>query len=187
MDAAWRDRVENLLYDGESVVASVDAGDDRVVVTSHRMLAFVPDAEPRFRQVDRPNVTGVRVDAVGASGRLRRAARFGAWGGGLLAAGLLVSLDATLAGLQSLGGSGAGSGAGDALPLLGALFAALALLDDALRAVGALLLLAAAALVVRYLRSRERAVTIEVSGGDDIDVPGDHHTAAALRDALQSE
>lgn len=181
----WRDRPEDLLYDGESVVESVDAdaGRSRVVVTTHRVLAFTPDHDPRFHEVARPNVTGVAVEAVGAAGQLRRAARLGAWGVGLVVAGVLVPLDSALAGVSDLGGASAGG----ALSFLGALLAALALLDDALRAIGALLLLVAAALLALYVWSRQPTVVVAVSGHDDLEVLGDETTAATLRDALELE
>lgn len=183
MDAAWRDRPEDLLYDGETVVETVDSGEHRVVVTSHRVLAFAPGRDPRFRGVERPNVTGVQATTSGEGGHLRRAGRSAAWGAGLLVAGVFLSLDGMLASMDSLGGVGAGG----ALSLLRALVAALALLDDALRAVGALLLLAAAVLVARYLRGRERVVVVEVSGDDDVEIRGDETTAAAVRDALRAD
>ncbi len=185
MDADWRDHPEDLCYDGESVEAAVDAdaGRSRVVVTTHRVLAFAPDHDPRFREVARPNVTGVAVEAVGATGPLHRAARFGAWGVGLLAAGLLVPLDAALAGTGDLGGANAGG----ALSFLGTLLAALALLDDPLRVVGAVLLLVAAALAALHVWSRQQTAVVQVSGHDDVEVFGGETTAAALRDALESE
>jgi hypothetical protein len=182
MDAAWRDRPEDLCYDGETVEETIDSGEHRVVVTSHRVLAFAPGRDPRFRQVDRPNVTGVRATASGEGGHLRRAGRAAAWGVGLLVAGVFLSLDGMLASLDSLGVS-----AGGALSFLGSLFAALALLDDALRAVGGLLLLAAVALVAFYFRGCEQMVVVEVSGSDDVEVPGDEKTAVAVRDALRAE
>lgn len=177
----WRERVDDLLYDGESTVESVAVGGSRAVVTTHRLLAFAPDRDPRFQEVARPNVTGVTVETSGATGWLRRAARAGAWGVGLLVASALASFDGAL--------SAPRGDVMDALAFLRVLFAALALLDDALRVAGAVLLLAAVAFLGRYLRSRERAVVVAVSGGDDVRLPAADAdgAAAALRDALRPE
>ena len=43
--AGWKSRVDDLLYDGETARETVDVGTSRVVVTSHRVLAFTPDAD----------------------------------------------------------------------------------------------------------------------------------------------
>ena len=56
----WRERAEEMLYAGESVEETFEVDDARILVTSHRVLAFTPGAEgATFQQADRPNVAGV--------------------------------------------------------------------------------------------------------------------------------
>lgn len=166
-DPDWADRLEELLYEGEQPVESAAVGEGRLLVTSHRLLAYAPGAEPRFREVDRPNVVGVTVETRGEVARLRRAVRPAAWGALLAVAGSAVSLDSLLVPVSAPPGTGLGG----ALATVRSLVALLALLDDAMLAVGALLLLVALVPVARYLRGRTRELIVEVAGGADLRLP----------------
>lgn len=165
----WRTRAGELLFDGESIRERVDAGTDRVVVTTHRVLAFTPDSDgANFRAIDRPNVIGVRTGMQGNAGRLRRAAVAGAGGLGALSLGLLLDLDSLVpkGGVDLAGGSAAGIGG--LLGTIETLLRIVALLDDLLVAVGLLVLLAAVVLAGVYWTHREPKLTIAVAGDDDV-------------------
>lgn len=187
MAATWTDRTEDLLYDGESVRERVPVGTARLVVTSHRLLAFTPDDEPRFRQVDRPNVTGVAVETSARTDLLRTAARPALWGLVLLVGGLLISFDSLLGPVSTPSGVGVGG----ILSIVQTITTGLSLLDDAMRVLGSLLLLVALVPVLGWLRSRERQLVVAVSGGDDVRVAVDgedpESVAAALTAALRPD
>ncbi|MFW5919801.1 MAG: hypothetical protein ACOCSF_06365, partial [Halanaeroarchaeum sp.] len=98
----WRERIADLLFEGEAVVETVDVDGNGVVVTSHRVLALTPDLDgSNYRHVDRPNVTGVRVETVGASRWLRRAFQPFVLGLVLLVGGWIVDLDGLTTGLET--------------------------------------------------------------------------------------
>lgn len=175
----WSARVDDLLTDGERVVASEPVGENDVVVTNRRVIAFTPGTDgPNYRSVDRPNVDGVRTG--------RRSAGGLAWpavlllsGGGLAAFGVTFDLEGALTVPDLPAGVDIGiSGAIETMQT------ALALLDDAALALGGLLALAGVALVAWWLVSRERVLVIEVAGSDDLSLPlpPDEHEAEESAD-----
>jgi hypothetical protein len=161
-----RDRVDRLLYDGERVVESVALGGDRVVVTSHRLLALTPETDgANFRAVDLPNVEGVRVSTDGTRRYLRWTVRPLVLGLLLLLGGSLIDLDDPLAGTDT---SGAGAtGAGGIVSTVSSFTSLLAVLDEAMLAGGAVCLLVVALLLGLYLRSRATSLVVSVAGDDD--------------------
>ncbi len=186
----WVERVEELLYDGESIQERVPVGAGGVVVTSHRLLAFTPDRDgPNFSQVDRPNVDGVEVDTGGEFRFLELAVKAIVVGVALLVAGFTVSLDGMVQGI-SLESNGAASavGIGGMLGLLQTMLGLLAQLDDLMRVFGGLALAFGAVVLAVYLRSRERLLVVAVAGGDDIELaaPDDDAVLDRLRAALGS-
>jgi hypothetical protein len=185
------ERVGSLLYQGESIEESVEFEDNAVVVTSHRVLALTPDLDgPNYRHVDRPNVTGVRVETVGASRWLERTVQPLALGIVLLAGGWIVDLDGLTSGLENTETGGAGrAGIGGIVSMAESLGRALALLDEVLLIGGALSLLVVVLFLALYARSRTRQVTVVVAGEDDLTVPleREHPDAVAtLRGAVKS-
>lgn len=174
----WFARVDDLLYDGETVESRVDVGEGGVVVTSHRVLAFTPEADgANYRYVDRPNVGGVERTARGNATVLAPAIKAFVVGGFLLAGGQVVSLDG-LVGSVDLSGAGA-TGLGGMLAMVQSLLGLLAVLDEAMTAGGALAVLAGALLVGGYLWTRRQLLVITVTGEDDLELP-----AADADDAL---
>lgn len=165
----WQARVDELLFDGESVRERVDAGTDLVVVTTHRVLAFTPDGEgANVRALDRPNVTGVEADTHGNADRLRQAGVAGVGGFGCLALGLLLDLDTLVpTGGVDVAGSRA-VGIGGLLETIETLLGLFALLDDLLVVVGLVAMLAGVAAGGVYWTRREPGVTIAVAGDDDV-------------------
>lgn len=169
----WRDEVERLLYEGETVEETVEMAEGAtVVVTSHRVLAFKPSLEgANFEQVDRPNVEGVSTGALAESDLLGRALQWGVIGLVLLAGGFLVNLD-SLVGQVDLSSASAGRiGIGGFMGMMQTVMDLLALLDDGMRLFGAIFLLLAAVLVGVYVLTRDRTLVIRVAGNDDVHVP----------------
>ncbi len=185
----WRDRVDDLLYAGEHVSETVGLPAGRLVVTTHRVLAFTPDDEgANFRAVDRPNVEGVRLSADGSRRYLRWTLRPLLLGALLVVAGTQLDLGDPLAGVDT---SGAGAtGAGGILSSVSSFTSLLAMLDDIMIVLGAVCLLAVALLLGAYLYSRERRLVVAVAGDDDVSVPvsGDRSgTVSRLEAALAAD
>ncbi|WP_323674192.1 hypothetical protein [Halorubellus sp. PRR65] len=187
---SWRDRVNDLLYDGETVHETVDVGANRVYVTSHRVLAFrdAGDDAANYRHVDHPNVEGVTAGRESDGRRLARAVVWGVLGAACVAGGLLVEVGSFVSTPESLE-AGAVGGTGGIVSLFSDVVAALALVDEAVAVVGALCCVVAAYHGYRYVDSRERVVSVGVAGDDDVRlrVTGDPGASAAeLRRALQA-
>jgi hypothetical protein len=172
-DPRWAEHLTDLLYDGESVVESVDVGDARVVVTSHRVLAFTPDADgAAFRRVDRPNVVAVTAGARTESSLLARAGRWGVIGVVLLGAGFVLDMDAIVGDVSLGGGAGSQIGVGGVLQMVRTVLDLLRRLDQLLAAAGVLVLAFAAVALGAYWLTREPTYVIEVAGdADDIHLP----------------
>jgi len=161
----WRERVDELLYAGESIEERIGFGDAEVVVTSHRVLALTPSGDgERYRAIDRPNVLGASIDAGGDRGHLLPA------GKATLVATLLFALDAAvdLGGLRSISPADAPAGAAGALETV---TSALALVDLLLTLAWALPAIVALAYLVRYAVGRRRTVRIAVAGQSDVLLP----------------
>lgn len=171
--ARWRDRVEELLYDGEAVRESIELGDAAVVVTSHRVLAFTPEMDgANFRAVDRPNVVGVDAGARADGDLLERGIRYGVIGAVLLIAGLVVDFGAIVGSVDLTGAGASGQlGLGGVLGAVQGLLDVLRDLDRLLRLFGGLAVLLAAVLLGVYWYQREPTLVVEVAGDEDIHVP----------------
>ena len=175
----WLDRVDGLLYDGETVETRVEVGEGGVVVTSHRVLAFTPDGQgANFRHVDRPNVGGVERTTRGEFGYLAAGSKALVLGAVLLAAGQSISLDGVVGSIDlttttDLGLSGF-------LRAMQTLLDVLAMLDELVTVAGALGLLAAALLLGAYVRTREDRLVLDVAGDDGIELPIGRDDAATV-------
>lgn len=184
----WFARVEELLFEGESVETKIDIGEGGLVVTSHRVLAFTSDdGGANYEYVDRPNVTGVKRATRGTASYLTPAVKALIVGAVLVAAGQVVSLDDLVGGIE-LSTTG-GMGLGGFLGLMQSLLGILAMLDEIMTAVGALALLFGAGLLGIYAWSRADLLVIEVAGDDDIELPAadtDDGLAERLSRAVQS-
>lgn len=173
--AQWRERIEDLLFDGETVRETVALDSARVVVTSHRVLAFTPGMEgANFHQVDRPNVEGVGTGARGTAGLLEPTAKVGVLGVVLVAAGAFLDFGAIL-GDVTLGGAGGEAagriGIGNVLGPLRGLLDFLRNLDAYMQLFGGLALLLAVVLGGAYWYLRDPTLVVEVAGGEDVHLP----------------
>lgn len=178
--------VDELLYDGETVRNEVGLGDNRLVVTSHRVLAFTPDREgPNYRAVERPNVEGVSLTTDGETDHLEGGVKALVAGLALVAAGYTVDLDGLVSGVSLSGSAATGAaGLGRMMGMLQTMLGLLARLDDLLRLFGGLALLLAVVVLGVYLRSRERVLVVEVAGDDDVHLPAPESGGDAVRDRL---
>jgi hypothetical protein len=163
--ADWSDRVDQLLFDGETVGSSVDVGAGTVVVTSHRLLVFTPDGEgPRYRAIDRPNVLGVEQRAVSPYEFRSTVAKVGVGAVLFLLLGLLVDPQAMIPRPDLSSSQGTGGMLGPVETMLDAFYA----LDEVALALGALLALAGAGLLGVQLVTRTERLAIEVAGEEDV-------------------
>jgi hypothetical protein len=166
----WRTRVDDLLYDGETVERQVEVDEAvGVVVTSHRVLVFRPEFDgSNFEAVERPNVEGVRTGALAESDLLARGVQWLLVGVLLLAGGFLVNLDSLVASVDISGEGASRIGIGGFVGLVQTLLSLLAQLDDFLRIGGAILLFVGAVLIAAYVLGRERTMVLEIAGGEDV-------------------
>lgn len=185
----WLARVDDLLYDGETVETEVVVGEGGVVVTTHRVLAFTPGGKgSNFESVDRPNVTDVERTTRGNFVYLTQAIKALIVGGVLLAAGQVVSLDSMVGGIE-LGTTG-GMGLGGFLSLMQSLLNLLAMLDEIMTAAGALGLLLGVVILGAYALSRESLLVVAMAGDDDLELPAtqaDDSVAERLDRAVRAE
>lgn len=193
--SGWKQRVEDLLYESESVEEVFDIDSSRVVVTSHRVLAFTPEMDGQnFTQVERPNVTGVATGAQGKTALAGRSIRWGIYGLLLVFAGLLFDFERYVGGLSFDSEAAGETGAGGIVGIAQSMLNVMAQLDELMQVVGALLILVAVAMFAVYWLLRVPTLVIRVAGDvDDIHLyrPEDAESlitrmeAAILTDASQ--
>ncbi|MFB6165461.1 MAG: hypothetical protein ABEJ31_09915 [Haloarculaceae archaeon] len=167
-----RERARTRLRPGESVATAVPLGENGVVVTSQRLLAFAPEGEGRnFRAIELPNVEGARLRTVGDPDWLSYVVKGGLAG----VVGVGIGLTVDFGDLVSLGGidtSGAGRiGVGDMVRILTTISTLLAKLDDALLVGGLLGLALALGALGMYVESRTHTLVVAVAGAEDLQVP----------------
>lgn len=161
----WKRRVEELLYDGESVEESIDIGTARVVVTSHRVLAFTPEMEgENFVQTDLPNVEAVDVSSEAEDNLLERGVRFAVIGGVLIATGLLVDFGSIFGDVSFDTEAAQQVGAGGLMALAQRVMSFMLQLDYLLRVFGVLALFLAAVMLGVYWFLRDPTLRITVAG-----------------------
>lgn len=171
--SGWKDRVEELLYESESVEEVVDVDDARVVVTSHRIMAFTPEMDgENFTQAERPNVTAVETSSMANDSLAERALRYGIYGGLLVLAGTFINFERFVGGIEFDAEAAEQTGAGGLVGLSQRMIDGIALADELMQVVGALALLLAVAIFAVYWLLRTPTLAIRVAGdGDDIHVP----------------
>lgn len=181
--ADWSDRVDQLLFEGETVESSVDVGAGTVVVTSHRLLVFTPEGDgPRYRAIDRPNVLGVERRGVSPYDFRSTVAKLGVGAVLLLLVGIVVD-PAALIPRPDLS---AVQGVGGAIDMVDAMLDAFYALDEVALGLGALLAIVGAGLLGVQLATRSERLAIEVAGEDDVVLSFgvDDATLASLEEAL---
>jgi len=186
-DPRWADRIQDLLYDGETVRETVAVEGARVVVTSHRVLAFTPDSDgANFRQVERPNVVGVSTGAEANGALLARGVRWAVIGLVLLGIGTVVDFGGIVGSVDLSTGGTAGVGIGGVLGAVQGMLDLLRQLDAILQGLGALGALLGALVLGGYLITRTPTLVVEVAGDDgDVHLPRPDD-AGATSDRLEA-
>jgi hypothetical protein len=190
-DRAWAGSVEDLLFDGETIRRTIEFENNRIVLTSHRLLAFTPDSDgENFKRVDLPNVADVRAGHVGESNLIQQGARFLLYGGVLLAVGVFVDFGSFVP-TNAFGAGGEASGqlgVGGLLSTMSRFMRLLAEADRYARMIGAVLLLFSTFVFGVYLLTRDRALVIAVAGErEDIHVPASEAGTEKVVAALEAE
>ncbi|MFB6195135.1 MAG: hypothetical protein ABEI80_03115 [Haloplanus sp.] len=185
----WAGSVEDLLFEGERVRGRVPVGDNRVVVTTHRLLAFTPTRDgENYRQVDLPNVADVEAGYDGEDNLLPGALRAAVYGLILLVVGVFVDFGSFVPtdAFQGTGEAAGRIGLGGMFAAMGRLLEIIARLDEVARVVGALVLLFAVFVLAVYVLTRDRAVVVRVAGdAPDVVVPVDEADAQAAVSRLE--
>ncbi|MFB6123966.1 MAG: hypothetical protein ABEJ78_10970 [Haloferacaceae archaeon] len=154
------------LYDGEALQATATLNDGWVAVTSHRVVAFDPDADGQsFTSLARPNVTDVRFDTAGDERYLRWSLRAGVYG--LVALGGGVALDAANVASMLTVDADATALSG-VLSLVDLFVTAIRLATAVSLAAGVALLVVAVAVGALYARSRQPSFVLDRAGDDPI-------------------
>jgi hypothetical protein len=177
-----------LCYEGERVVERAPLGTGWAAVTTHRVLAYNPAADDRrFESVDRPNVSGVSVDAAG-DGRLLgwslRGVVYGLAGVGGGTALRITDLGGTLSTSAPTGGGAAP--VGSVLAVIDALVAALSALTALLLLGGVALLVGSLALFARYYRTRRPALVVDRFGDEPVRLPAPRRDGERAANALSA-
>ncbi|MFB6133001.1 MAG: hypothetical protein ABEJ44_06325 [Halanaeroarchaeum sp.] len=159
--------LDRLLYAGEEMLVRVGRSPTEIVVTSHRLLAFTPEAEgANFHAIHRPNVDGIDLDASGRTGLLTGGGKALLVGLVGLLAGLLVDFDGLATAIPSTGTDAVGTGG--VLAMLGAFRTAISLADSALFAFGGLLAAAGAVAIAVFWLTRDHHLVVSVAGDEDV-------------------
>jgi hypothetical protein len=167
----------DLLFAGETLDGAVDAGDARVLVSSHRVLVLADgEGEVPLRTEHRRNVEGASVETTGRTALRDAGLRAAAAGVAALLAGLALDLE-----VPPVEGTPAGTGLGGLFGLAERLVGALAVLDDALLLGGAVGLLVGVGLLGGYLRTRRRRLVVSVAGREDLRIGAGAGREAAAR------
>jgi hypothetical protein len=159
-------------YAGEEVVASTTLGTGWAAVTTHRVLAYNPTADGRrFQAVDRPNVSGVAVDARG-DGRLLgwglRGLVYGVAGVGGGIGLRALALGETLSAAESADAGGGVAPVGSVLSVVDLLAAGLEALSTLLLLGGIALAVVGVGLLGRYLQTRQPALVVDRFGDEPV-------------------
>ncbi|WP_336328015.1 hypothetical protein [Halovenus sp. HT40] len=169
----WQSKVEDLLYESESVEEVVDIDTARVVVTSHRVLTFTPEMDgENFEQVERPNVTGVSTSARSRTGLAAKSIRYGVYSLMLMLAGLFINFDALIGDIQFDSEATQQTGAGGIVGMAQGMLNFFGRLDQYMQMIGALGLLVAVVIFAVYWLLRTPTLAIEIAGDrEDLHVP----------------
>lgn len=163
-------RLEDLLFQGETVEGRTVIGGSDLAVTTHRVLVFDPDAEGRqFEHADCPNVRGATVEVNGSSTHRNWTVKSAIYGVALLSGGYVIdrSVVSTLFSAAPSTNEVATLGA----ELVDAVSVILGVLSMLFLVSGVAAILAALALIWRYATSYRRELVIDVAGRESIRVP----------------
>lgn len=187
----WRAQASKRLREGEQITEEIPFGDNAVVVTTQRLLAFVPDSEgANFHAIERPNVEEITRDSRGDAEWLGYVAR-GALAG-IAGVGIGITVDfKSLVSFGSIDSETVGrTGMGGLLEILASISQALDMLNDILLVLGLLAFSVCLGAFGLYLESRMHGVWITIAGEGEIHVPAPKDADAAftrLEQALETD
>lgn len=171
----WRDHVDELCHDGETVEHRADLEGATVAVTNQRVLAFTPDGdEPKFRHVDRPDVGTVSVETAMQLRHLVAGFAAAFVGLGVLEWTTDVNFATAVpsVGLEEVGPAPGTTQLTQVVETtLGILETGLVVLEWGVLLLGIAAVVVAALFVGQFLRSRSRRLVLRVAGGTDLEVP----------------
>jgi hypothetical protein len=187
----WSERARERLRPNETVEESIPVGENGVVVTNQRVLAFTPEGDgPNFRAIERPNVEGASLQHSGETGYLEYVGKGALAGVAGIAIGLTVDFGGLFA-IESVSSDGAGAvGAGGLTQLLAQINSLLDMADEALLVGGLLALALALGALGMYIESRSYDLVVDVAGEDDLRVRAPSSATdqdRRLMQALESE
>lgn len=168
----WREQATERLRDGETIEESISFGDNGVVVTNQRLLAFVPESEgANFRAIERPNVEGATLHGIGNADWLEYMGKGGLAG----VVGIIVGTKMEFSGFISLQGidpkAASQTGVGSMLGMLSQISTLVGKIDDAMLVVGLLGVAVWLGALGMYIESREYVLDVTVAGDSDLQVP----------------
>ncbi len=180
---AWEGRVDELLYAGESIRERVHVDGHELVVTSHRVLQFTPDAVdgPRFRQVDRPNVATVRLQTSESLGLLFWSLAFAVVGAALVVVAFSYEFGGVVPDLN-----GGGPGMGAVQGTVEAIESLLSVFELFLLVTGVLTIVVGLVAFGWYVRTRTQRLVVAVVGARDLTIPRPAEGADAAVAALET-
>ncbi len=193
----WQSRVEDLLYENESVQEVVDIDTARVVVTSHRVLTFTPEMDgENFKQVERPNVVGVGTSAQANTTLAAKSIRYGIYGGLFILAGHFINFEGFVGDIEFDAEAAGETGAGGMIEIAQQMMDFMAVFDEIMQMIGSLVLLVAVAIFAVYWLLRDETLVIQMAGDeqdihvprpDDVDVVSTRLEDAIFADVEQQE
>ena len=168
----WSERARERLRTNETIEESIPVGENGIVVTNQRVLAFTPDGDgPNYRDIERPNVEGASLRHSGETGYLEYVGKGALAGVVCIALGLTVDFGGLFA-IGSVSDQGAGAvGAGGLTQLLAQINSLLDKADEALLVVGLLAVTVALGALGMYIESRRHDLVVDVAGEADLRIP----------------
>ncbi|WP_266078983.1 hypothetical protein [Haladaptatus caseinilyticus] len=191
LSQASDDRLLDMLFAGEDIEEEIELEGARIAVTSHRVLAFMPEGGGRrFDHADRPNVLDASVQPTGQDGYLSWTVRSIVYGMVLLGGGYLLNSSGVLTQLGNTKGPDSHI-VGGIEGMIASMAIMFGVLTDALLLIGGVLLFAAIVFGGLYFVTRSEELVIERAGRDPIYVPVDgkeaEDAARRIRSALGKE
>ncbi|SIR51405.1 hypothetical protein SAMN05421858_2587 [Haladaptatus litoreus] len=171
LSEASDDRLLDMLFAGEDIEEEIELDGARIAVTSHRVLAFMPEGGGRrFDHADRPNVLNASVQPTGHDSYLSWVIRSVVYGIILLGGGFLINSSGILVRLgnteapndQIIGGVG---------QMISSMAVMFGILTDAFLLIGGVLLFVGFVLGALYFVTRSEELVIERAGREPIYVP----------------
>ncbi|ERH08540.1 MAG: hypothetical protein J07HX64_00281 [halophilic archaeon J07HX64] len=168
------DQIAQYLYQGESIRSTFDVGPVRIVLTSNRVFASLPD--DGIQRAELPDVTDISRTTRGSRSGVVWGVSLGILGAAFLGVGLSVSVSEIFAAREFREDAATSAGAGGLTDLVNLVLWMVENLGLLLLGLGSVCLLLGVLSVMNYwFRVRERSLTIHLAGDrPDIHLPLRH-------------